>query len=237
MEDFFYNFMGNSRNITDTSSRLLEHLSNISDNVYEDKNVDVQIDNAINDKLITTGKLLKFYPSINKCLVELGDGSTKICTNLMLMGGGLMFLYTPRGDRVFCKDMKEACIIPWGDVYVFVAPVNNLDVWVMLGYYFPNDFIGFNPSKQGQFKILAFGSMGEYSIRFGIDGFKIYNNGKMEKSEVDIYGEELESDLYSKEDVDTIIADLTGRIEELESLVKGDDSNQDNDEEVVDDGG
>lgn len=232
--------MGNSANITDTNSRLLENLSDINDKFYEGKNITGQINHTVHSNMITTARLVKFYPSINKCLVELGDGSTRLCTINMLMGGGLMFLYTPQGDRSYCDDLHEPCIIPWSKVYCFVAPVNNIKEWVMLGYYYPYDFVGFNPSKKGQFKILAFGSLGEYSIRFGLSGLEIVTNGQVVKTEIDDFGKDVSTSYYDKESVDKVINELSDRIKVLEDLLleqeedTNDDGSDDDDSVLLD---
>lgn len=208
--------MGNSYNITDTDSRLLEGLSGISNQVYESKNIGTQISNAVEESMITVAVLVKYYPALNKCMVKLGDGSTKICTVSLLMAGDIMFFYTPMGDATYCDKLHEPCVIPRGKHYCFVAPVNNIDEWVMLGYHYPEEFIGFNPSKKGQFKIIAFGSLGEYSIRFGVEGMEIVSNGQIVKSEIDDFGEDVSVGYYSKEDIDDIITGLVDRVKILE---------------------
>lgn len=210
--------MGNSQNITDTDSRLLEGLSGISESVYDNKHVDVQISNAVNDSRIVSGQLVKYYPALNKCKVKLDTtGKTVLCEILLLMGGDIMFLYTPSGDRSYCEDLHEPCVLPRGKVRVFVSPFNtDGKEWVMLGYYFPDEFIGFNPSKQGNFKILAFGSLGEYSIRFGMDGLQVVNNGQIVKEEIDNWGESVSDEFYTREDVDGLLTSYENRIKVLE---------------------
>jgi hypothetical protein len=222
--------MGNSRNITDTDSRLLEGLTGISERVYDNKNVDVQISNAVTDSMITTARLVKYYPSLNKCKVQLdNNGEYVFCTVLLLMGGDVMFLYTPLGDRSFCEELREPCVIPRGLHRVFVAPINNQEEWLMLGYYYPNEFVGFNPSKSGQFKILAFGSLGEYSIRFGVDGLEIVSNGEIVKSEIDDFGEDVSTNTYSSEEIDELLASYDTRLKELEDkLTETNTDNMDN---------
>ena len=202
--------MVNSNNITDTSSRLLANLNNLSQKVYDGQNVGEQISDAVEKSMITTGNVLKYYPSLNKSMVRLDNSNrTVICKNISIIGGDMLCLFTPVGDPTFCEELKEPCVVPRGKLSAIITPLRDSKEWLLLGYFNRNDLVGFNPSKQGNLKLLAFGSLGEYSIKFGIDGLKIYNNGKVEKSEVDYLGEDVGDKFYTVEEVDEKLIETT----------------------------
>ena len=202
--------MVNSNNITDTSSRLLANLNNLSQKVYDGQNVGEQISTAVEDSMITTGNVVKYYPSLNKSKVKLDNSNrTVICKNISIIGGDMLCLYTPVGDHTFCDELKEPCVLPRGKLSAIITPLKDSKEWLLLGYFNREDLVGFNPSKQGNLKLLAFGSLGEYSIKFGIDGLKIYNNGKVEKSEVDYLGEDVGDKFYTVDEVDEKLLETT----------------------------
>ena len=207
--------MVNSNNITDTSSRLLSNLNNLSQKVYDEQNVGEQISNAVENSMITTGNVVKYYPSLNKSKVKLDNSNkTVLCKNISVIGGDMLCLFTPVGDHTFCDDLKEPCILPRGSLSAIITPLKDSEEWLLLGYFNRDELVGFNPSKQGNLKLLAFGSLGEYSIKFGVDGLKIYNNGKIEKSEVDYLGEDVGDKFYTIDEVDDKILDTTNNLED-----------------------
>lgn len=210
--------MGNSKNITDTGSRLLEGLSNISQQVYDNQNVDTLIENANITNRLCTGKVLKYYPHLNKALVQIDYNNQKVlCKNMLHIGGDLLLLYTPVGDRMLCEELYEPCIIPRGRLDCIVSPINSLDdEYLLLGYYLRDELIGVNPSSQGNVKLLVMGSTMEYSVRFGLDGFKIVSNGKIDKTEIDeTYGETItDKDYYTRSEVDDLINQLKEELKE-----------------------
>ena len=207
--------MVNSNNITDTSSRLLANLNNLSQKVYDGQNVGEQISTAVEDSMITTGNVVKYYPSLNKSKVKLDNSNrTVICKNISIIGGDMLCLYTPVGDHTFCDELKEPCVLPRGKLSAIITPLKDSKEWLLLGYFNREDLVGFNPSKQGNLKLLAFGSLGEYSIKFGIDGLKIYNNGKVEKSEVDYLGEDVGDKFYTVDEVDEKLLETTDLFDE-----------------------
>lgn len=213
----------NSKNITDTNSRLLTVLNGISQDVYNNQNVENRINEIVQENLISTGKITKYYPSLNKSEVLIDDTNKKvICKNLSFMGGDLMFLYTPVGDRSFCEKLKEPCVIPRGRLSCLVANINSGDdEYLMLGYYLRDDLVYYNPSKQGNFKILATGSINEYSLKFGMDGLKLVVNDKIEKKEIKGMDTIVTTEEYSKEEIDELLDDFkTSFKNELKVLVK-----------------
>lgn len=200
-----------SRNITDTESRLKQNLTNLSQEFYDNQNITEQIQTTVTENMLTTGIMTKFYPSLNKCEVKLDPtGQKVICKNSLLFMGDLLLLYTPSGDRSYCDNLKEPCVIPRGKLGCIVANINSGDdEYVFLSYYAPYELIGLNPSKQGNFKILSTGGVNEYSLRFGLDGLQIVNGGRVSKTELDDFGEELEDEeYYTKDEVDALIEEL-----------------------------
>ena len=213
--------MGNSKNITDTSSRLLSQLRSISEEVYAQQDVEGKIDKAVTDSMLTTGTVVKYYPYLNKALVKLDHSKKKIlCKILSIFGGDMLLLYTPVGDRRYCSTLHEPCILPRGQLSCLVAPLNSKDTdGLLLGYFNRNEIVGFNPSKQGNFKLLAFGSLQEYSIRFGMDGLKVVTNGKVDKSEINDWGNDVSTKHYTQEEVDKLLQSYDERIKVLEGLL------------------
>lgn len=211
----------NSKNITDTGSRLLKNLNNVNQQFYNNQNVEYKINDAVTDSMITVGEVLKVYPALNKSLVRLFDGRKVVCINNLIMGGDIMLLYTPTGDADYCEYMHEPCVIPRGRLECIVSPFNNGgDEWLLLGYYDKDEFVGFNPSKNGQFKILAFGSLGEYSIRFGVRGLEIVTHGEIRKTVLDSWGQDITTGMYSKDEVDDLLSSCNETILLLENRIK-----------------
>ena len=202
------NFFLSSKNITDTESRLKEILNNHSEDYYNRQNIPSQIETAINENMLTTGIMTKFYPSINKSEIKLDTtGEKVICKNSLLFMGDLILLYTPSGDASYCERMKEPCVIPRGKLGCIVGHLNSNDddEYLFLSYYSPYDMIGLNPSKQGNFKILAMGGVNEYSLRFGLDGLQVVNNGKIMKTELDSFGGDVTESYYTQDEIDDLI--------------------------------
>ena len=215
----------NSNNITDTDSRLLSNLNKLNEDFYRSQNIETQIENAKTESILCTGKILKFYPSLNKALVQLDYNNKKVlCKNLMLCSGDILVLYTPTGDATYCDDLHEPCLIPRAKIDCIVAPVNSGDSeYVMLGYYLHDELLHMNPSRQGNLKILAQGGINEYSLKFGIDGLSIVSNGEISTSALDTVGNEIEkTEYYSKAEVDALLDELR---EELNPL--SDDESED----------
>ena len=204
--------MANSKHITDTPARLLQGVTSIVQDYYDKQDIEGKIDRTVEDNLITTGVITKYYPYLNKCEVRLDkNNEIVLCKLLSLFGGDLLFLYTPSGDEAYDTTLNERCIIPRGDLNVLVTNINSDDdEYIMLGYYFPNELVGLNPSAQSQFKILAIGGVNEYSIKFGLDGLKITTNGEIEQTIMDDDEGEIttEKDYYSKSEVDELINNL-----------------------------
>ena len=234
--------MGNSKNITDTSSRLLSKLQSISEDVYSKQDVEGKIERAVTDSMLTTGNVIKYYPYLNKAMVKLDHSKkTIICKILSIFGGDMLLLYTPVGDRKYCSTMHEPCILPRGQLSCLVAPLNSDDdEGLLLGYFSRTDLVGFNPSKQGNFKILAFGSLQEYSLRFGINGLKVVTNGKVDKSEINDWGTDVSTKHYTQEEVDKLLESYDERIKVLEGLLNENSQvaeNTDNNDNNDGDGG
>ena len=241
----------NSKNITDTSSRLLKNLNTVNQQFYNNQNVEFKINDAVTDSMITIGKVLKVYPALNKSLVQLHDGREVVCVNNLVLYGDVTLLYTPVGDRMYCDKMHEPCVVPRSRLDCVVSPFNNgTDEWILLGYYNTKEFVGFNPSKQGNIKLLAFGSLGEYSIRFGVNGLELVTHGEITKTEIDDFGNDVSTPMYSKEEVDDLLKTyndtvtvLTERIRVLENalnitppITDGEDNqNDENNNTTVDD--
>ncbi len=205
----------NSKHITDTDSRLFEGLSSVVTQVYEQQGVEQKIKDTVEESMITTGVMTKFYPYLNKCEVLLDKYDKKvICKNALMFNGDLLLFYTPNGDRSYCERLKEPCIIPRGNLGVFVVNVHDdTDEYYMLSYFLKDDLVYSNPSAPGNFKILAMGAVNEYSIKFGIDGLKIVSNGDIEATSLsDLEDEGVVREFYTKSEIDDLIGDAISYI-------------------------
>ena len=206
-----------SKNVTDTSSRLLQGMNNIINDAYKKQNIEAKIEDKVQENMVTTGVITKFYPYLNKCEVRLDmTGEKVLCKIGSLFGGDLLFLYTPVGDEDYCEELHEPCIIPRSTLYVCLVNIHSDDdEYLMLNYYFPEELVGLNPSAMGNFKIIAVGGVKEYSIKFGIDGLNVTNNGAIELTELDDLEGDVTTEYYTKEDMDSIIKNVNDSINDL----------------------
>ena len=186
----------NSQNITDTNARLLRGLTKISDRAIEDKNIDETIDKAIEESMIKSGTLTKYYPYLNKSEVRIDKTNEKVlCKNTSLFAGDLYLFHTPNGEKSFCDNLKEPCVIPRGNIKCLVVDIDSGDSdYLLLTFYIEDEIVEINPASMGSFKILAIGGMAEYSLRFGLDGLKIVSKGEIKKEAVDTLGDEIPVD-------------------------------------------
>ena len=229
--------MVNSKNITDTDGRLFESMSSVFQKVYNQQKVDEKILNTVQENMLTTGKVTKCYPYLNKSEVRLDmTGKTVLCKNSLLFGGDVLLLYTPSGDRTFCEKLREPCVVPRGTLSCIVANIHNDDdEYYLLGYYLRDDLVYSNPATIGNFKVIATGAVSEYSIKFGVDGLKIVNNGEIETTNLDSYDEEIpKMEYYSKADVDKLIDDLREEFNDIVSSIT--DDTTESDSTIVDNG-
>lgn len=223
----------NSKNITDTDSRLFEGLSNIVKDVYTQQGIDDKIKNTVEENMITTGYVTKYYPYLNKCEVRLDTTGKKVlCRIGSLFGGDLLFLYTPSGDEGYCRSLNEPCVFPRGRVSCLVANINDdTDEYVLINYYFPNELIGLNPSAPGNFKIIAVGGVNEYNIKFGLDGLKITSNGMIETTELDDLDGEISKEHYTKQEIDELLVKMK---EDILTELQGTSETNENEQENID---
>lgn len=174
---------------------------------------------AVNENKIHTGKVIKFYPYLDKAEVRFtGSKETVLCKILHLYSGGLIDLFTPEGESSFCKKLKEPCVIPHSPLYCLVVDIeDNTKEQLLLGYYHSTEFTGFKPAPKGGMKIISFGAYKQNYIEFS--GSKLhlrtskevsmekgeYNNdtSPVERANVkDIYTKE---EVYTKKEVDELI--------------------------------
>ena len=94
---------------TITQGRMEQAINNAVNRVAGPQIVQ-QIDAAVENEKIRTGVVTKFYPYLDKALVELDNSDEKVlCKILHRFGGELIDLYTPSADTdSFCDDLKRS---------------------------------------------------------------------------------------------------------------------------------
>lgn len=211
--------MVNSSDVTVTDARMKSVLRKHVTPIINDT-VPQIVTEAVNENKIHTGKLTKFYPYLDKAEVRFtGSKKTVLCKILHLYSGSLIDLFTPQGERSFCKKLKEPCVIPHSPLYCLVVDINdNTKEQLLLGYYHSTEFTGFKPAPNGGMKIIHFGGYKQNYIEF--DGRKLQirtsKEVAMEKGEYtqdnepvervnngDVYTKE---EVYTKQEVDELIA-------------------------------
>lgn len=202
--------MMNSSDVTVTDARMKSVLRKHVAPIINDT-VPQIVSEAVNENKIHTGKLTKFYPYLDKAEVRFtGSKKTVLCKILHLYSGSLIDLFTPEGERSFCKKLKEPCIIPHSPLYCLVVDINDkTKEQLLLGYYHSTEFTGFKPAPTGGMKIISFGGYKQNYIEF--NGSKlIIRTSKdihMEKGEYTGTDEKVErvntGDVYTKEEVYT----------------------------------
>ena len=136
--------MVDSKYITATEGRMKATLETVITQTTMPK-VDEKIQKTLEDSLIRTGVITKFYPYLDKAEVKL-DLSKKLvlCKILHRYGGDLIDFYTPLSDTKQIRDdkLKEPYIVPKVRNHVCVLKVHDSDSDenLILGYY-QNDIV------------------------------------------------------------------------------------------------
>lgn len=218
----------NSNDITSTKGRLKQALDNSVTNKALAQATQ-QINDAVDEEKIRTGRVIKFYHYLDKALVELDNSDeTVLCKILHRFGGELIDLFTPSADTIdFCDDLHEPCVIPRGDLNCLIINIHDSDSeeFLLLGFYQNEELVGLNPASPGNFKIVTRGGTNQFWIKFGYDGLDLRlpssattNVGDMDRdmSPVDyassdtVYTKEEvynKTEVYTKEEVDELIAE------------------------------
>ena len=232
--------MVESRHITATKGRLTSNLDKVIGNSIDKRQFEKMVDTKVQSAKAVTGRVTKFYPYLDKAEVLI-DGSKKkvLCRILHRFGGELIDFYTPNGDKVFCEKLKEPCIKPRGGLTCFI--VETQKVWLLLGYFQSDELIGINPAAMGDMKLVTRGGTNQFWIKFGYAGLDIRSstNPVTNVGEMDADMNELTyantKDVYTREELDLIIAGYEERIKKLEELV-GVTNNDDTAEEENNEG-
>lgn len=206
-------------NITVTNGRLKNALKNqITPLVMP--SVTKKIEKAVTQSQIQTGVMTKFYPYLDKCEVNLRDGSTVICRILHRFGGELIDFFTPLGtEETYCENLKEPCIIPRSGLNVCVLDINDgTNEQIMIGYFLSEDLIDIEPAEEGNAKITTITGVNEYWLCFGVGGFDI----RTPKNPKTVVGGLIDgitevkyadsNDTYTKAEIDKMIEDLRNEI-------------------------
>lgn len=210
-----------SRNITVTDGRLLDAWGKITEvtSKNHDNAVSKKIEEASEEAKIKTGRLICFYPYLDKCKVVLKD-ETVICKVLHRLGGGLIDFYTPIGERDFDEKLKEPCITPLEQSHCLVADIREEDSreMLLLGFYQKED-LRVTPAESGHYKIMGIGVANEYGLDFSNEEFKVfthdgasYEQGFHEDTESTSI--DFDRPYFTKEEVEDLLINLKQEIEE-----------------------
>ena len=210
----------NSNDITPTQGRLRAAIDNAVTKPIIPQ-VLPEIETAVEKERIRTGVITKFYPYLDKAMVELDNSDEVVlCKILHRFGGELIDLYTPSADSSdYCDELHEPCVIPRASLNCLIVNIDDADSeeYLILGFYQNDEFIGLNPAAPGNIKIAFRGGTNQFWIKFGSDGLDLrlpkavtLNVGDMDKNmeEVD-YADSTnvytKDEVYTKEEVDELI--------------------------------
>ena len=195
--------MNRSQDLTVTESRA----KNAWDNLLEERvlpKVNENIKKSIENERIKTGVVTKFYPYLDKAEVKLDKTNIRVlCKVLHRFMGNMIDFFTPLGDEHFCNSLKEPCIIPRDPLHALVVDINDgTNDYLLLGYYYLDEIIGFNPAGMGAMKLISFGASKENYIEFSGNGLKIQTSTPLE-AEVGEYEDTIKKmDYVTSEEVD-----------------------------------
>lgn len=218
--------MVNSQNITITEGRARNALESVLNEVTMPQ-VDRKIQQAVEGERIRGGTVTKFYHYLDKAEVKLDKSNKKILCRIMhRFAGNLIDFYTPAGGKSYCKKLHEPCIIPRDPLHCLVLDIQDgTDEYILLGYDYPQDIVGFKPAYVGALKIVSFSASKENYITFGGKGLKIQANKEVEmeygqyedditqvkySNSDDVYTKDEvynKTEVYTKEEVDELIKD------------------------------
>lgn len=216
-----------SKNVHATDTKIRNLFQNTMA-TFIGNTVPQQITEAIDSVKIRTGRIVRFYPYIDKALVRLDNkDGTVLCKILHRFGGDIIEFYTPFDyDGGFDKSLGERYIIPRSAQNVCVLNIHDDDSEenLILGYYQNEEIIGFNPAKPGNVKLMSIGEDAQFWIKFGVDGFN-YRIPNKPTATVGYYDEDAEElkysdskDVYTKEEVDELLKEYEERIKKLEEF-------------------
>lgn len=216
-----------SKNINANSARVSNLLQGTMNKAIQ-STVPQQINEAIDSVKIRTGRIIRFYPYIDKALVKLDNkGGNVLCKILHRYGGDIIDFYTPDSyNGGYDKSLGERYVIPMSAQNVCVLNIHDDDSEenLVLGYYQNEEIVGFNPAKPGNIKIMSINEETEFWLKFGIDGFN-YRVPDKPSVKVGYYEDEVQElnysnsdDVYTKEEVDNLLKDYEERIKKLEEF-------------------
>ena len=202
--------MVNSQDLTITEGRARNAIEVLLDAMTMPQ-VDKKIKKAVENERIHPGKVTKFYPYLDKAEVKLDKKNKKVlCRILHRFGGNLVDFYTPVGTSDYCEKLHEPCILPRDSLHCLVLDVQDgTDEYILLGYDYPPDIVGFKPPYTGAMKIFSWGASKQNYIEFGGKGLKIQANNEVEM-EYGLYDDDTtkveyayKGDVYTKDEVDS----------------------------------
>lgn len=216
--------MRTSESITLTNGRQFKVIRTLVNRIVDEREIEKTIDKTVDASKIRTGKLIKFYPYLDKAEVQLDNlNKNVLCRKFHWMGGNLIDFFTPEGEASFCENLKEPCIIPREELHVLVADISNEDAkeMLLLGYYHPEDIVGIKPANPGYLKITDIGATNQWGVEIGQGEVNIrtiqgahFTEGEYHTDDTDVEYANAKS-VYNKQEIDdklnnpTYLLDLT----------------------------
>lgn len=232
--------MRTTDSITLTNRRQYDPFKTLVNQIIDDRKIEETIQQTVDASKIRTGVLNKFYPYLDKAEVKLDNISKPVlCRIFHMFGGSLIDFFTPEGEREFCENLKEPCIIPRGELHVLVADISNEDAneMLMLGYFYPNDIVGIKPADPGYMKITDIGATNIWGVTIGYGEIKIitsngisYTKGEFHTDNTDVVYADSENtytkkEVFTKEEVIALLETMKQEIIEELQPQEGDEEN------------
>ena len=201
-----------SKDITITDARFQDTVSKTIKNIVAPE-IETRVNKAIEETLIQTGKIVRYYPYLDKAKVKLDSNKkTVLCKILHRYGGDMIDFYTPYAyKQIYDEDLHEPCIIPFAEARVCVLNVKDFDSdeHLILGYYQNEELTGINPAKPGNVKMTSIVPTSVFWFKFGVDGVE-YRSPSQPKIDVGDLEKDIKpvkyansDDTYTKEELYT----------------------------------
>ena len=215
----------NSNDMTITQGRLEESIKNAVNHVMG-PNITQQISKTVEEERIQTGRVIRFYPYIDKALVRLDASKKKVmCKILHRCGGDMIDFYTPlESEKKYDDKLNEPYILPRANQDVCVLKINNGNSnveHIILGYYNKSEIVGFSPASPGNVKFVAVTETNPYWLSFGRDGLDVRLSNKP-TAEVGVLGTEMTPLEYTEQKTfNSTVNELNTKIEDIGSTGAG----------------
>lgn len=197
---------------TVTDARLLNSLKNVNTIINSD-NVSKEIETKVAESIALKGKLVRFYPRLDKAKVKI-ENEEVMAWVLHKCCGNTWDFYTPNGEQGYDTTLNTVFIDPLDKSDCLVLKIKgNKNEYVLLGYLSSGNLQPSVPAEPNTWQIINFGFPELFSLKFQNGYFDVLTRNGI-KVDYSNYGEgdEIifadEKDTYSKEEVDELIKKL-----------------------------